>query len=256
MDNVSPHIHARDFESPLALLSYLLAEESIAISELLLYPVIEQYLDLMEDLEAIDMELASEFLLMAATLLEIKSSAWLPETSGSADDIPEALRDLELKLLAYRRCLLIASFLQKRFARYGYSQFRVPLAPGALGIEETFIQDRLDPARFERASEQLASRNRTRFQDLRGNVKYLLQRERVSVKVKMRQILSVLKEKTTVFFSDLFSVDKSVPEQIAGFLAILELMRLNAVRVRQEAPFSAIAIRLKRGGDTSDVDLS
>ncbi|HHT44225.1 MAG TPA: segregation/condensation protein A [Fastidiosipila sp.] len=247
MQKTVTEISARDFESPLALLSYLLEQDDIPIAELLLYPVIEQYLDLMEDLDEIDMELASEFLLMAATLLEIKSSSWLPKPGATdVDDIPDALRDLELKILAYRRCRLIAGFLQNNFALYGYSQFRVPLAPGALGIEETFIQDRLSRDKFDQAIELLAARNRARFHDLRGNVRYLLQRERVSVKVKMREILSVLKTKTKIFFSDLFTSEKSVPERIAGFLALLELMRLNAISVRQDAPFANIAIRLKK----------
>lgn len=250
-------ISAKDFGSPLALLSHLLEQDDIPIAELLLYPVIEQYLDLMEDLDEIDMELASEFLLMAATLLEIKSSSWLPKPGGGdLDDIPDALRDLELKILAYRRCRLIAGFLQQNYATYGYSQFRVPLAPGTLGIEETFIQDQLSRAKFDQAIELLTARNRARFHDLRGNVRYLLQRERVSVKVKMREILTVLKTKTKIFFSEIFTSDKSVPERIAGFLALLELMRLNAISVRQEQPFSTIAIRLKKTkkGD-SDVDL-
>lgn len=247
MQKTVTEISAKDFESPLALLSYLLEQDDIPIAELLLYPVIEQYLDLMEDLDEIDMELASEFLLMAATLLEIKSSSWLPKSGATdIDDIPDALRDLELKILAYRRCRLIAGFLQNNFSLYGYSQFRVPLAPGALGIEETFIQDRLNRDKFDQAIELLAARNRARFHDLRGNVRYLLQRERVSVKVKMREILSVLKTKTKIFFGDLFTSEKSVPERIAGFLALLELMRLNAISVRQDAPFATIAIRLKK----------
>lgn len=238
-------IKAADFASPLALLSYLLEQDQVPISELLLYPVIEQYLDLMRDLDEVDMELASEFLLMAATLLQIKSLAMLPRRGdGPLEDVPEAFRDLELKLIAYRRCRLMADHLQGLHEQYGNSRLRVPTPPQELGIETQFISDELDRDKFAAAVLALSERNRNRFQDLRGNVRYLLQRERVSVRVKMAEIVEHLKKKTRLFFNDIFGSEKSTPERIAGFLALLELLHLNRITVRQDDLFAPISIKL------------
>ena len=243
-------VSARDFDSPLALLSYLLEQDDVPISELLLWPVIEQYLDLMNDLEKMDMELASQFLLMAATLLQIKSQAWLPKSLPDGEwDVSEPLRNLELQLLAYRRCKLLAGELKTAHDIYGFSRFGMPLSAAELGIEEAVIADQLDRTKFDRACGALEVRNRSRFHDLRGNVRYLLQRERISVKAKMKEILGGLAHKTRLFFTDLFPSDRSAPERIAGFLALLELMHLNRISVRQDGLFAPILMSAKRRRD-------
>lgn len=242
-------VSARDFESPLALLSYLLEQDDIPITELLLWPVIEQYLDLMNDLDEIDMELVSQFLLMAATLLQIKSEAWLPAAAAEERDGQVALHDLELQLLAYRRCKLLAAELKSAHDIFGVSRFGLPLSAGELGLEETVIQDPLDQEKFTLAARSVETRNRSRFHDLRGNVRYLLQRERISVKAKMKDIITQLAHKTRLFFSELFPPDKSAAERIAGFLALLELMHMNRITVRQDGLFSPISMMSKKGAD-------
>jgi segregation and condensation protein A len=238
-------IRITDFSSPLELLDFLLVESGTDLSGLMISPIIEAYLDLMQGLDEVDMDLASAFLVLAATLLSIKSAKWLPGKTDDSDEGSRLLFDLELSLLAYRRCRLMAEQLKSRHTVYANTGYRLPLAPADVGVTEVQITDLIDEEKFARAVAAVEKRNLQRFQDLRRKVRYLLRRETVSVKETMYTIMQVLDEKKEADFSTMFPPALSVPKRVAGFLAVLELLRLHRISVRQERAFGPIELKLK-----------
>lgn len=231
------------FEGPLALLLHLIEKNRLNIYDIPVAEVTEQYLVYLRAMEEFDMEVASEFLLMAATLLQLKSRMLLPRPPVCADE-PEGdldpRQELVDRLLEYRRFKLLAQVLGKRWqARQGvYSregQLPEPARPLPGGLTPEALLQAL-AALWE-------SRLPTR--------QAVVEREEISIQDKMADIVRVLQERRRLPFQDVLIRSGSRSEVIAAFLAVLELVRLRRVEVFQEGPFGPMELSLRRGEDES-----
>lgn len=232
------------FEGPLDLLCHLIERNRIDIYDIPIAEITDQYLAYLKSLDDIDMESASEFLVMAATLLQIKSRMLLPHKAGSeGEPEPDPREELVLRLLEYRRCKTLAESLKKQHSTWQTSQGRLPEPPGRLGLSLEVPEERLSWDAFCQACQRLARQNQIRFNDLSGRISHILRREKLSLKEKMRQIWRAVAHRTSVYFSELFPFDEaSRAERVTGFLALLELLRLNRVRAYQKRPFDLILL--------------
>ena len=232
------------FEGPLDLLCHLIEKNRIDIADIPIEQITDQYLEYLSSLAELDMDLASDFLLMAATLLHIKSRLLLPQQANIARaETDDPREELVLRLLEYRRCKNLAGDLRERHESFSSCQFRLPELPGSLGISRAVEQDPLSWDLFQQACRRLARQNLARYSDQSERMTQILQRERVSLKEKMRDIWRSVVRKTRVFFNELFPADRtSRAERVTGFLALLELLRLNKVQARQERPFDVILL--------------
>ncbi|NLO35800.1 MAG: segregation/condensation protein A [Clostridiaceae bacterium] len=239
-----PELKISQFEGPLDLLIHLIEKNKVDIYDIPIAEITDQYLTYLAGLDELDMDLASDFLLMASTLLHIKSRMLLPGRSqADAPDEADPREELVLKLLEYRRCKTLATELKKRHEHYREARLKLPEPPGRLGLNLLADPGRLNWDLFLEACQHLARQNRSRFQDQRERMTHILKREKVSVKDKMRQIWLAIGTKTRVFFSELFPDHQtSRTERVTAFLALLELLRLNRVLVRQDRPFDVILI--------------
>lgn len=243
--SVKPDI--RDFDGPLDLLHQLIAINRIDIYDIPISLICDQYMAYMDQLKYIDMDLSSEFLVMAATLMQIKSRTLLPKTDAESEE-DDPREELVLRLLAYRRNKSLAEMLQREHAIYGETFLKVPETPDRLGLSIEYIEDPLKFDEFLKAVNAVNDRNSDRFNAKSRRIQQLLKRERFSVKDKMVEIFDVLMRKSRLFFNELFPTAKSSkPERISGFLAILELIRQNRIRVKQPNPFSVMLIEKEPG---------
>ena len=206
--------------------------------------ITDQYLAFLDSLQNLDMELASEFLVMASTLLQIKSRMLLPQKEmfgrGEEEDPRE---ELVLRLIEYRRCKTLAGSLRDRHSTYTACLFRLPESPVRLGIAVEEYTDNLSWDSFWKACQQIARQNQLRFNDLSGKITHILKREKISLKEKMRFIWRSVLSRSRIFFNELFPAGRaSKAEQVTGFLALLELLRLNKIRARQDRPFDVILL--------------
>jgi segregation and condensation protein A len=233
-----------NFEGPLDLLFHLIEKNRIDIYDIPIAQITEQYLDYLDTLHILDLEIASEFLLMAATLLQIKSRMLLPQRGEKkGDDGEDPREELVLKLLEYRRCKAIAGQLKIRHDTFTACAYRVPETPGRLGLQTILPAGGLDWNAFLQACKQIARQNELRFNDLSGRMASILRREKVSMKEKMRLIWRSVTGKIRVYFNELFPPGQSSrAERVTGFLALLELLRLNKVKARQDRPFDVILL--------------
>ncbi len=247
IDNQDLDILVDSYESPLELLDHLLERGNVALDKVSIASITDQYLTIIKKLPIYDMELVSSFLLMAATLIQIKSSLLLPTQKFDPDSETEFDPSSELifQLLRYRRCRVIALQLKERHSAYTQSYYKPEELPQRLGIKRKIQRQSLNIDRFAEAVDILLARNAARFQSSKTAMQQILQRERVSVNSCMNEVMDKLDQKPRFFFYELFTPDQTKETRIAGFLAVLELLRRNQIIAKQRTVFAPIYIEAK-----------
>nr|WP_229804451.1 ScpA family protein [Paludibacterium paludis] len=222
------------FEGPLDLLLYLIRKQNINVLDIPMAEVTSQYLGYIEAMKAERLELAAEYLLMAALLIEIKSRLLLPrpvlDEDGEAED-PRS--ELVRRLLEYEQMKLAALELDK-----------MPQADRdfiwlAVWLEQTAAERLPDVAAPDLRDAWLAILSRAR------NFRHhKVEKDELSVREQMSWILRYLEGRDYVPFDELFDVRKGVAHLVVNFIAVLELVKEALVRVSQEEPYQPIYVRL------------
>lgn len=232
------------------LLFHLITDQKIDIYNIPIHKITAEYMNYLEALNKVDVNLASEFLVMAATLLEIKSKMLLPdsELDSLSDDLSDQdpRTELVVKLLAFKKFKKASQFLGEREATLGSLFYKEPedlsafLTPATL---EDLNQDMEVSLLVEAMQRVLANIDRV---DTNREVFFQkLHREAFSVEEKMEWIESLMETAEALPFSSLFNETPKKPEIIATFLAILELLKLKKVNVIQDKQFDEIQIHKK-----------
>jgi segregation and condensation protein A len=235
----SPYKIAIDvFTGPLDLLLHLVKEDELQLEEIPVARVAEQYVAYLEQAQSLDLDVASEFLVMAATLVEMKSRALLPRETADLeldeDEGPDPQEQLVRMLLQYRRYKHLAFQLEamkhERARRYT-RPVRMGLPAPELGppLEEVSLED-LRQFYVRVAQETLMHKARTIFMDDVPLVEHI------------KRIRTVVDERDTVLLSELYPNTASVPMQVGTFLGLLELIRGRVVGIEQEIPFADVRI--------------
>jgi len=222
------------FEGPLDLLLYLIRKNEVDIYDIPIALITRQYLEALEIMEALDLDVAGDFLTLAATLLRIKSRMLLPRLAEEGEE-EDPRRDLVLQLVEYRKFKEAA----RKMAQSEEKQrllFNRPLIPvEGDGGEE--LAPKGDVADLVAALQALLER----IQDDRL---YEIIGEDVSVEERMEHVLRLLDERREeVRFEELFAGARRRIVLVATFMAILELARLTKLAIRQEALFGEIWVR-------------
>lgn len=240
----NPDIKTGTFEGPLDLLCYLIEKNKVSIYDIPIIDITDQYIDFISKMDILDMELTTEFLVMASTLLIIKSKMLLPgKQSAEGSDGDDPREELVIKLLEYRRCKSLADELRNRYSDYKNCVFKLPETTGSLGIEMVHAEEAFCPDSFFNACKVVADRNKIRFYDVTNRLLHILKRDRVSLKDKMKLIWEGVVARTRVFFNELFPLGTmSKSERVVGFLALLELLKSDRLTVEQAFPFDVIYI--------------
>lgn len=239
-------IRIQDFNGPLDLLNYIIEERKADLFNLPIAEIADQYMHLLHHSEdtQINMELASEFLLMGATLLQIKTAMLLPEkVSESSEEGHDPRDELVLRLMAYRRMKILANELEAQLSARQKYYLKPPETPARLGIRGEWISDPPDLRKLEDAIKLLQERNALRLGEARRKMFHFIQRERFSVKNKVKEILNRLRREVRFFFNELFPIATcGKAERVSAFLAMLELIRENRISAFQEKPFGVILL--------------
>ncbi|MBB3109232.1 segregation and condensation protein A [Paenibacillus phyllosphaerae] len=233
------------FEGPLDLLLHLIDKAEIDIHEVSISEITDQYMDYLNAMQELELEVTSEFLVMAATLLSIKSKQLLPkppiieeEYDYWEDDSGLDPRDeLIAKLVEYRKYKQIAEQLRDmEFERsLVYTKEPEDLTPYMPVIPE-------NPVKGLHVGDLIKAFQRALRKATRRNVVATVHRDEVSVKDRIRDIVQVLREFETVRFSKLIKTEMSRHEIVVTFLALLELMKMKHIRCFQHQLFDDIVI--------------
>ncbi|MCR4707862.1 MAG: segregation/condensation protein A [Clostridiales bacterium] len=234
------------FEGPLDLLLHLIQQAKIDIKDIFVSEITDQYLESMQGVDELDMDRASEFLVMAALLLEIKSRSMLPKPPPPVDPDELTPEQQLIRRLEEYKLYKESAGKMKEFesaARKAFSKLpeEYPLPPPQIELTGLSLEG------LVRAMERIIAR-RTREPD-EGRVIRSVLRDRFTIEECSFNIVSRIR-RGAVLFSDLLSDQVTRDEIITYFMAMLELVRMGKLHVRQESAYEDILI-LPAKGDTN-----
>ncbi|MBU0915675.1 segregation and condensation protein A [Aquabacterium parvum] len=222
------------FQGPLDLLLYLIRKQNFNILDIPLADLTRQYLAYVEQIRKSNLELASEYLLMAAMLIEIKSRMLLPPKKVEGSDEPEDPRaELVRRLIEYEQMKLAGARLDQ-----------LPL----LGRDFLRVQVHSDPSIVVRHPDVTLVDLREAWLDILKRAKlhthHTITREELSVREHMSIVLRGLQGKRFVEFENLFDVTRGAPVMVVTFIAMLELARERLIEITQAEAFAPVYVRL------------
>ena len=229
-------IQIDDFEGPLDLLLHLVRTHEIEIRALPLAEITGEYLEMLRFLEEIDLEPASEFLEVAASLVRFKAQALLPSPSmaGDAEALAAEEEALLEQLVEHQLTRMAARDLRSREARVASVWFRGEPEPGGLAAERTDV--------VEADLFSLVSAFRELLSDLEGTALFSVTSDQYPVTERLEVLRTRLRDGEPLPFDELFVKGDPRGKLIATFLALLELIRSGEARAFQEASFGKIVI--------------
>ena len=224
-------VHLELFEGPLDLLLYLIKKDDLDIRNVPISQITREYLEYLDLMKELNLDVAGEFLVMASTLVQIKAHSLLPSHDGVEDGLegPNPEREFAERLLEYQKFKEAAKFLDTRSAEWDGVFYR-----GA--------------PRFAEADKSL----NIRIFDLLGTVREILSRaedrgrvivaEEFRIDEKIGKILGLLEGKPYILFRDIFEGERRKLGILTCFMAVLELIKTQKIIARQEAPFAEILV--------------
>ncbi len=222
------------FEGPLDLLLYLIRRQNFNILDIPLASVTRQYLEYIEQIRNHNLELAGEYLLMAAMLIEIKSRMLLPPRKSAEGSEPEDPRaELVRRLVEYEQIKLAAARLDQ-----------LPLLGRDFLRAQVHIERSLQPRWPEVDADDLRQAWREIIQRASLNQHHHISREQLSVREHMSIVLRRLQGRRFVEFHELFDAERGMPVLVVTFIAMLELSREQLLEVTQAEAFAPIYVRL------------
>jgi segregation and condensation protein A len=225
------------FEGPLDLLLYLIRKANINVLDIPMSPLTAQYLEYVEAMRRRNLELAAEYLLMAAMLLEIKSRMLLPRPRKVEEEEADPRAELVRRLLEYERMKLAAAKLDA-----------VPRALRDYEWVTVCIADKVSQRQPEVNLHDLQAAWLALMKQARVMQHHRVKKEELSVREHMSMILRRLKAGGYVRFQELFDIGAGVASLVVNFLAMLELVREGLIEMTQREVFAPIYVRLAEAG--------
>lgn len=228
MEDNKPSYKLEVFEGPLDLLLSLIAKNEIDIYDIPIAVIFEQYMDYINMMKRLDMEIASDFIVMASELMLIKSRMLLPKTVVDGVEV-DPREELVQTLLEYRRAKEEAVYLADRYARfYG----RYTKETDEVGIDKTYVSDQESVYLIDALS-RLLQRVRLdesmKNDDAEKTLSHILHQKPASIAERTGAIFSMLQEKKKLRFLEIMYSCRSKSEIIASFMAILSLISSQRV---------------------------
>ncbi len=231
-------VRLENFEGPLDLLLHLIKKHELSIYDIPISLITTQYLQTLRLMHELDLDVAGEFLVMAATLIHIKSRTLLPrpETAAGVEGEEEDPRDaLVRRLLEHQKFKAAAELLHEREQVRSAQWLRPDERVAAIAGDDYEPELEVDLFSLLNAFQSVVDRARMR-------PKVLLPPEQVPIEVRIEQLLSRLSETEACGFEELFADVQDRAGLIVTFLALLEMIRLKIVRVFQVGSFGPIRV--------------
>lgn len=228
-------VYLESFEGPLDLLLYLIRKDNIDVLDIPMANLTSQYISYVEQMKIINIELAADYLLMSAMLIEIKSRLLLPKPGASEDEEDDPRADLVRKLIEYEQMKLAAEELnvmpqigRDMLGTSAYFETEVNKIPPEVNMNDLYSAW-VNVIKRAKQFEQ-----------------HTISKSELSVREHMTSILRALKENNLIEFSSLFNEEKDpIPKLVVCFLAILELSKERLIKINQQEPCSPLYIQLE-----------
>ncbi len=237
MEEVRYKLENIDFDGPLDLLLRLIEKDKIDIYDIPIAKIADQYLAYLDSLEYEDLDTMSDFLVMAATLLDIKARMLLPGRDDGEEEEEDPREGLVQRLLLYKRYKYLASELEELEDEAEKFVFKAEDVPSEVSdyvppLDLDKLLDGVDMDRLRKVFLEVMRRKEYR-RDTRRESFGIIKRERVPIGMRINSLLSYAGKHRRFSFRSLLEREATKEDVVVTFLAVLELMKLGAIEVRQ-----------------------
>ncbi len=245
----------KNFEGPLDLLLFLITKNKMNIFDISLSELTDKYIEYLNDMTEKNIDIASSFIVMASTLLDIKARKLLPEIEPD-DDEEEHISEEEMinRIIQYKKYKEISDKINDMYLK-NFGSFSKTFEKIKYKEKVQYTGDNLDKQNICDIYISILEKNANKINKKAKEIEKLAIYERVTVKDKVKQIVNYLDSNNTMVFNNVFNVNNCSNIEVAtAFLGMLELSKLKEVSVNQEYLFSDINI--KKANQFGKVDLS
>ncbi|MEG0281582.1 MAG: segregation/condensation protein A [Clostridia bacterium] len=245
-------LNINNFEGPLDLLCYLIDKKKMNIFDVSLSEITDAYIEYLDAMEKMNMEIASEFLVMASNLLYIKSKSLLPDINSSEEDEEESEEDILKRIAEYKKYKFAASLMEEMYKNnYGC----VVKSTEAIKLPQKQATNDFSAIELNEAYLEVLKRNKQKVNIKSNEIEDIIIIEKVTVRSKVKQMLNELFHKTSFVFNKLFNIEENNQvEIVTAFLGMLELAKLKKIDVSQKDLFGDITVR-KINDEELDLEL-
>lgn len=241
------------FEGPLDLLLHLLEKNKVSIYDIPIVEITDQYLAYIREMQRQDLNIMSEFMVMAATLLDIKARWLLPREESEDVEESDPRAELVEQLLQYKMYKYMSMELKDRQMDAGRQMYKGPTIPDEVkGYEAPVNLDELtsglDLRILHSVFETVMKRQESKLDPIRSKFGRI-EKEEVSLEEKMNDLETYLQKHKVFSFCDLMEQQHSKVALVVTFLAVLELMKMGRISVQQQEIFGDIRIVVKETED-------
>ncbi|HJD19384.1 MAG TPA: segregation/condensation protein A [Candidatus Avelusimicrobium excrementipullorum] len=243
MINTAPiNVHINVFEGPMDLLLHLIKKDNLDVTDVNVSEITKQYLEYLNVMKELNLEIAGEFLVMASTLMQIKAKSLLPsQVPTSENEGPDPAKELIAKLLEYQKYKEAGKFLEEKLEENKDNFYKsAPIFDNGEKVLNLQLFDLLSAVK--RAFDRLDERKRVE----------LLKVEEFPIEVKMEKVVDMLSRRQWVLLDDIFVGETKKRGIITCFMAVLELIKIKKLLARQDEQDGQIRIYLNP--DNKDTD--
>ncbi len=227
-----------NFEGPLDLLIYLIEKNKMKIDEINLTEITDQYIEYLNEMEKLDLEIASEFLVMASTLLYLKSKNLLPKQEIEEEELTE--EELIRKIIEYKKYKEISKKLKENYQNYSK---RIYKEQEKIELPKRKLQEEYKKDLIPNLYKQIIEKTSVRLNKNAKNIEKIALVENYTVASKVKEMFKILIKQKRFIFNKMFSINKhNKQEVVTAFSGLLELSRRDKVKTNQEELFGDILV--------------
>ena len=231
-----------NFEGPLDLLCHLIDKNKMDIYDVKISDIADQYIQYINELESYNLEIASEFLIMASTLLYLKSKSLLPKAVEDEAELTE--EELLQRIIEYKKYKEISAKFKEMYAIYSKRFYKLP---EKIELPKQKIEAKYTKEDIINSYKNLIERNERKINQNKDNIQKIAVVENISVASKVKDIFRELIKKPKFVFNKLFTLSKcNKQEVVTAFSGLLELSRRSKVTATQEELFGDIVVEKRK----------
>lgn len=236
-----------NFEGPLDLLCYLIDKNKMDIYDVNLSDIADQYIEFLNAMEELNLEIASEFILMASTLLYLKSKNLLPKQEDEEEEITE--EELIRRIIEYKKFKEISKVLKEDYKIYSNRFYKVQ---EQIKLPKQKLEKDYEPEKIPELYKKLIERNSVKINKNAKNIEKIAIVEKYTVSEKVKQMYKILAKQKKFIFNKLFTINKNEKQEVVtAFSGLLEMSRRSKVNTRQEELFGDIVVEKKKSEEAS-----
>ena len=239
--NTEYDVHLETYEGPLDLLLSLVRKTDLEIEEIQISEITAEYMSYLDTMKNLDLDIAGDFLVMAATLMQIKAKMLHPDNEKEAVDADAELDKIKAKLLEYQKYKEVSKILSNKEQQYSQTYYR----PHPVIDEQDY--------QIEATIFDLVRAFQEALRTLPEEVREIMYKE-IPIEVKIREILDLLEGKQYLSFSEIVKLQPSRTAMVVSFMALLELVKNKQIIAKQSELFEDIRLYRVYNNEPEEID--